>query len=262
MWSVRMRASRGGTHISGAEGLYEEAEVRRAAREYLKRALEHPRGAPDEIYLGVERLRRKPREIPSLAVSTIKCSSPAEAGRISSRLLRASGVSAQAIRAAFDVVRGRKVMRGAALVSATDGRRLEPDSERGVRASRLGIGKRARASLGRKLSRRGINTSTVREALVLASKALSCKGVIAELCVSDDPHYTTGYVATKRLGYVRIPNIKRKGSTRGGRVYFVEEGADLEGMAGYLEKTPVLLVRSGQVKGECSADELLRGTHS
>jgi 6-carboxyhexanoate--CoA ligase len=127
-------------------------------------------------------------------------------------------VSDEAVEAAFEVVRGASVMRGAALIAATEGNRLEPDPKRGVRTSRLGIEKRARSALARGLARHGINTITVKEALALASKVLSLKDIIAELCVSDDPDYTTGYVATRRLGYVRIPEIKKKGSPRGGRV--------------------------------------------
>ena len=50
----------------------------------------------------------------------------------------------------------------------------------------------------------------VKEALMLASKAASWPDVIAEVCISDDPDYTTGYIASKELGYLRIPNIKRE----------------------------------------------------
>jgi 6-carboxyhexanoate--CoA ligase len=262
MWSVRMRASSGGEHVSGAEGLFEEAEVERAVREFLRRAGRHPRGEADYVSLSVERLRAKPRKIASLDVSTLGCSAPALARRLASRLLDSAGVSEEAARAAFDIVSAPRVMRGAALLEARSGRRMEADRARGVRTSRLGIAKEARPALGRKLSRRGINTPTVREALALAAKAASCKNVVAELCVSDDPGYTTGYVATRGLGYVRLPHIKKKGSRRGGRVYFMRSAAGLEGDIRYLEKTPALVATVGGVRGEVSLDELLRGPHS
>ena len=35
-------------------------------------------------------------------------------------------------------------------------------------------------------------------------------GVVAELCWSDDPDYTTGYVAGKNIGYVRIKPIYKQ----------------------------------------------------
>ncbi len=257
-----MRASRGGTHVSGAEGLYEDGEVEKAVRDFLRRAEVHARGEPDSVTLSIEKLRARPREITALKVATLECRNTAEARSAAMRLLEAEGISRRAIKAAFGVVTGERVMRGASAVSSISGRRLEPDKSRGVRASRLGIAKGARAALGRKLTRRGINTGTVREALALASKTASCKGVLAELCVSDDPHYTTGYVASTTLGYVRIPNIKKKGSPRGGRVYFVRDGADIKRIASYLEKTPVLVSGSDEVKGECRADELLRSIDS
>jgi 6-carboxyhexanoate--CoA ligase len=153
-------------------------------------------------------------------------------------------------------------MRGAALVTAVKGKRVEPDPRRGVRTSRLGIEKRARAVLARGLARQGLNNLTVKEALVLASKALSLRAVVAELCVSDDPDYTTGYVATHRHGYVRVPNIKKKGSPRGGRVYFIAEGANLKNAIHYLEGKPALVTSASDMRGVVSLYELLDRANS
>jgi 6-carboxyhexanoate--CoA ligase len=261
MWSVRMRASRGEEHISGAEGLFTDGEVERAMRDYLKRVEVHPRGKADGIVLSVEKLRTKPREISLLPVVTIECSSPIKARRLATRLLKDAGVSEEAIDEAFAVVRGARAMRGAALVAATDGIRLEPDPKRGVRTSRLGIEKRARSALARGLARHGINTITVKEAIALASKVLSLKNIVAELCVSDDPDYTTGYVATRRLGYVRIPEIKKKGSPRGGRVYFVKNRAKLSRAIEYLESEPAIITSVSGISGVTTIDELLDGAN-
>jgi 6-carboxyhexanoate--CoA ligase len=182
-----MRATRGEEHISGAEGLFTDAEVERAVRDYLKRAESHPRGKADGIRLSIERIKAKPREIAALGVSTLACTTPTEASKIAARILKEAGVSDAAVKEAFKVVRSARVMRGAALVSAAKGRRLEPDQKRGVRTSRLGFEERARAALARGLARQGINNLTVKEAIALASKALSLRAVVAELCVSDDP---------------------------------------------------------------------------
>jgi 6-carboxyhexanoate--CoA ligase len=132
-------------------------------------------------------------------------------------------------------------MHGAALVLSESAVRVEPDRQRGVRVSRLGILREAERRLSRRLARKGINTITVKEALVLASKVASCGDVLAELCVSDDPDYTTGYVASRGFGYVRIPNIKHKGSSSGGRVFFTKEGADVTRIVEYLERTPMIV---------------------
>ena len=61
----------------------------------------------------------------------------------------------------------------------------------------------------------GLNNTTVKEAIILASKVAACRQVTAELCISDDPGYTTGYISSKKYGYVRIPHIKKKGEKNG-----------------------------------------------
>lgn len=148
-------------------------------------------------------------------------------------------------------------MRGAAVVNSESGERLEPDMERGVRVSRLGISKPASKILSSKLSRHRINTDTVKEALILASKVAFCKPMVAELCVSDDPDYTTGYVASKKFGYVRIPHIKSKGSISGGRAFFVNGDADIEEIIHYLEKVPVITGEVSPCRGTLQLNEIL-----
>ena len=152
-------------------------------------------------------------------------------------------------------------MRGATIITSQKGIRLEPDNKRGVRASRLGITKTAARSLSLKLSRHGINTDVVKEALILASKVMAHRNIIAELCVSDDPDYTTGYVASKKYGYVRIPHIKKRGSRHGGRAFFIKESADAGDIIHYLEETPVMVVNASPCKGVLSIDEILDHTH-
>jgi 6-carboxyhexanoate--CoA ligase len=132
-------------------------------------------------------------------------------------------------------------MRGAALVYARSGRRVEPDRKRGIRASRLGITGGAEVLLSQELEKIALNTQTVKEALVLASKVAAYPDIIAELCISDDPDYTTGYVASKDLGYIRIPHIKKKKTAAGGRVFFLRESAPISAVVRYLERRPVLV---------------------
>lgn len=257
-----MRASgRTGTHISGAEGLFpDEKEAQRAATEYLGRALGHPRGRPEHVSITVEKLRKKPKPIRVLPVCTLVCSSPSHARAVSRDLLETLGLSEEAIEAAFDVAYGPRAMRGGALIDAESGRRLEPDPARGVRASMMGIQKNTESSLGRHLSRFGINTPVVKEALVLASKVASARDIIAEFCVPDNPGYTTGYIASRKFGYLRLPNVKKQGSRRGGRIFFVPNGADVERIIAYLEDTPVLVTGLSEVRGEILPDELI-GRH-
>ncbi len=251
-----MRASRHGVHISGAEGLYEAEDILQAVRQYTERALTHPRGIPDSITLSIDVLTQKPKKISSLPLCTLKCASPSEAKAFSAELLCAIGVSSVAVKKAFKVIQAGN-MRGAALMSAQTGKRFEPDRTRGVRASRMGIEKTALRILNQRLSRLGINTPTVKEALILASKVASCKSIIAELCVSDDPDYTTGYVASKNFGYVRVPNIKTKGSTSGGRVFFIKDTDNIDGIIEYLQARPVIIAQVSKLSGLKSLNEIV-----
>ena len=271
MVSIRMRASRrtkkkdrkesSGLHISGAEGIYERGSIGEVVEGYIRRALTHPRGKPDLIEIKIERIKTRPKKIRSLPIRTVISSSTQAARRHIRRILISAGVTDAATDAALKVVYGERTMRGASIICAGSGRRVEPDRQKGVRASRLGIGCAAAAVLSRELVRSGIDSETVREALVLASKVASHGQVVAEICVSDDPDYTTGYVSSRKFGYVRVPHIKKKGDRRGGRVFFVKDDADLEGMISFFEKTPVLVEEVSDCLGVFEIDEVLGHCH-
>lgn len=248
-------------HISGAEGIYEDNEVSEIVGDYTVRALNHPRGRPDKIIITVEEIRQRPKMIDALPVCTLKCSSPFQAKKFIENLLAAAGISVSAVKTAFKVLSLKQTMRGASLVCAGSGRRVEPDKERGVRASRFGISREAGKSLSLRLSRNGINNITVKEAVILASKVASCKQILAEVCISDDPDYTTGYISSIKYGYVRIPNIKIKGDRKGGRVFFIKENADIDSAINFLERTPVIINRARTCSGTCPVYEIINRYH-
>jgi 6-carboxyhexanoate--CoA ligase len=209
----------------------------------------------------IESVLRRPKMIRALPVTTLECGSPSEARSFIQKVLRATGISLTACRNALRLLNGNNSMRGASLIRCESGIRVEPDKKRGIRASRFGIERSAGDKLSMELLRNGINTVTVKEALILASKVASCTEVVAELCVSDDPGYTTGYFSSKKYGYVRIPNIKKKNAKNGGRVFFIAEDADRESVIDFLEDTPVLIDRTGGCCGECAIDEILDHHH-
>jgi 6-carboxyhexanoate--CoA ligase len=254
---VKERPGTAEIHISGAEGIYDDSDTLKVVREYIERALTHTRGEPDRITITIEKVKGRAKMIPSLPVTTLKCASPSEAERHIRSLLGAAGVSDTAVDEALDVLRKDEAMRGASIVLAGSGRRVEPDKDRGVRASRLGIDAPAARKLSRQLAREGINTTTVKEAIILASKVASCVQVVAELCISDDPDYTTGYVSSGTCGYVRITGIKRKGSRKGGRVFFATEDADINFVKEFIEKKPVVINSIAECRGVRSIDEIL-----
>lgn len=244
-------------HISGAEGIYDEKDITKIVKEFTLRALTHQKGRPDTIVISAEAIKQAPQKIQSLPVSTLKCGSHLQARSLIQKLLKTSGLSDKAINTAFALTEGPDTMRGAAFVLAVSGRRVDKDMERGIRASRLGISNSANMLLARRLTKHGINNTTVKEALILASKVAASPQVMAELCISDDPDYTTGYVSSGKYGYVRIPHIKKKGKKKGGRVFFLKEDADIDSVTGFLEKTPVIINSVSPCFGTGTLNEII-----
>ncbi len=130
-------------------------------------------------------------------------------------------------------------MRGAIVLDADSGERLDSFAMRGVRCSNMDVADKNEYE--KKLSEVGMSGEHAREALVLASKVAHAKGAVAELCWSDDPGYVTGYVASSKFGYCRISVMKDLGDFVGGRVFFVKSSVDLDSYINYLQNQVVLV---------------------
>ena len=76
-----------------AEGIYEKSEIQKVCKKYIKRALTHPRGEPDEIIITIEKIRQKPKTISLLPVITLDCNSPEKARKIITQKLESLGIS-------------------------------------------------------------------------------------------------------------------------------------------------------------------------
>ncbi|RUQ13970.1 6-carboxyhexanoate--CoA ligase [Corynebacterium genitalium] len=232
LFSVKMRSSADGTHISGAERIVEKYEVPDVCAAMSKRAMTHGKGQPDAITVTVTAIDREVERIPALPIAEARCADTAEARDI---VINALAPLTPHAAEAWNLLTTVRDMRGAILFHAPTGARLEPDHARGVRVTSMdaaiATGERPEAHSGK---------TRVTDALVLASKVAHHPAVLAEVCISDDSDYTTGYVASKKLGYLRVPNIKPDGSPVGGRLFVVDtdEPADL---ITYLEHTPVLV---------------------
>ncbi len=229
MWyNVRMRAEQNGRHTSGAERLVLLHEIQPAMQQLTQRALQHANGAPDNVHVTIHALKEEPQQITALPVLETHTQSPEETYAILCKELGCLGLSAGPILEQFYTV-GH--LRGAMLLHTQSLTRLEPDKERGVRTSCMDY-----------IGNTGGPKNHKKEALCLASKVLHHPDIIAELCISDDPDYTTGYLATKALGYVRLTNIKKLGDPHGGRI-FLYAGAleDVPACIHYLEQSPVLV---------------------
>ena len=172
---------------------------------------------------------------------------------LASELLVAVGVAPLAVDAAIDALAAGAApdgqsMRGAMLIDADSGERLEKNLARGVRVSRMDLTGVARQQLRNVLAPAGLDNPHVIEALTLAGKVISAPQVVAELCWSDDPDYLAGYVASQPGGYQRISVLKPAKEERGGRAFFVRcADTQLESLVAWLERQPVLFDQVGRI---------------
>jgi len=254
LYSLRMRATRHDRHHCGAERLGTRAELAALTAILVERALEHAAGEPDAVHCTVERIDGAVVQGGALpAVRTWLVDDQAQGRRAARSLLHAAGVSAEASAAAIDLLDkgpapGNSVMRGAMLVDAQSGERLEADPARGVRVSRMDLEPACRSAVLAELAAAGLAHHRTAEALVLAAKVLTAPALVAELCWSDDPDYLTGYVADPRGGYQRISRLKERGAARGGRALFVNRAEfELARLTDYLERQAVLFDRLGPI---------------
>jgi 6-carboxyhexanoate--CoA ligase len=256
LYSVRMRASTGRSHLSGAERLIPFDRIDLTMKELVDRALSKQL-APDRIVVTIDALGDIPvHSIPALDLVSLNMNSTAACRENATRVLEASGVSSSAVLAAFRALeQGASPdggnMRGAMLIDAETGERLEPDRSRGVRVSRFDWSDRASRRMDRELSALGLTHFRTKEALALATKVAYAPGIVAELCWSDETDYTAGYVADRTNGYVRFPHLKQVGNAFGGRAFFVTHGdLDRNALMAYLQETPVLITEIGTCRAE------------
>jgi 6-carboxyhexanoate--CoA ligase len=251
LYSIRLRAEGAAGHLCGAERIAPAAELPALAAVLVARAMTHAGGAAETAHCTIERLTGCPLSCPLPAVSTWEVPDQ-DIGRAAARvLLLRAGVADVAVAAALRWLAagpapGGAVMRGAMLIDAATGSRLEADPAKGVRVSRMDLAPDAREEILAALAAAGLGHHRVAEALVLAGKVLQAPGVVAELCWSDDPAYLSGYVAAPTSGYQRITRLKAAGDPLGGRALFVDSrNWDRDAGVAFLERQPLLFDRLG-----------------
>ena len=252
LYSVRMRSAEGGAHevggrhISGAERIVSHERVGEISNEMLQRAFSHTRGQADFINIVVEKIGKENiQEVPLLTIQTLAGRDVTEGHQGAKMALQQAGVTPEAAKKGMATLLALPdSMRGAMLLCAVTGQRVDDTNERGIRVSRMDI-EDEQGFIGM-LEDQGIHNTHVREALVLASKVAAAPGVVAELCWSDDPEYTTGYVASAE-GYIRIPHCKPMGSAIGGRVFFLQPTAQVKVIREYLEQQTVMVTLAESV---------------
>jgi 6-carboxyhexanoate--CoA ligase len=252
LFSVRMRAASGTRHLSGAERIVSFAHVSTVLRQFVERAWSKGL-SPDQVVLTVEPLNgMEIRERAGLPLLDVQACSEAECRKLASIALQGAGVSLSAAEQAFHALdhgpsAEGNAMRGAIIVDARTGERLEPDRAKGVRVSRFDWSDEASRRIAHQLNRLGLTHFRTKEALALATKVAYAPGIAAELCWSDDPDYTAGYVASPGFGYVRLPVLKDAGKPGGGRAFFINKnGFDLDAFTVYLTLQPVVITTIGR----------------
>jgi 6-carboxyhexanoate--CoA ligase len=231
---------KGGYHISGAERLVKQAQVALLVQQMVERAFYHARGQADFINITIENIPfEEVQQVELLPISLIQAQDVTTGQEAARQALILAGVAAEAAQKGIEQLLALPdAMRGAMLVCAMTGERKDCTEMRGIRVSRMDNSDEA--IFVQWLNQQGMDNQHVREAMILAAKVAAAKGVVAELCWSDDPDYTTGYVASK-LGYTRITHMKKKGSLQGGRLFFIHADCDIAELAAYLEQQPVLV---------------------
>lgn len=201
----------------------------------VERALHHSKGAPDFINIKVEKVKEDTiLHLQALPVSTHTTKTPEEGRELIVEILTGQGIAHG--RKIVDLIEQAFDLRGALLLNVDTMQRLDPDQQRGLRATNMDAIRQNRDSQD------GITKNHYQEALVLATKVAHAPNIVGEICISDDPNYTTGYFASQATGYIRITHIKAMGSAKGGRIFLYRGNQeDVQRTINYLQKQYVLV---------------------
>lgn len=242
IYSLKMRASKHTgsiqEHVSGAEKILPQQELPQQMEALLSRALHHAKGKADFINLKIEAVAPENLQyIEALPVSTHEAANPAEGRQFMCQIMTELGLTPDKCQKILELFQATYGMRGAMLLDVDTLERLEPDQQRGIRATYMD-------SIAPKGEAKAIcdGKNHFQEALVLASKVLSAPNIIGELCMSDDPDYITGYIATRDKGYIRITQLKEMGCPDGGRIFLYRgPKSQVEDCIKYLQEQRILV---------------------
>lgn len=225
LYSIKMRASQNEGHISGAETICEASDIERMIATYFQKGFQHENGEPDFLNLKIEKVNLPIVQIKALPIidhSQLKLS----------QLAASSHISQRAIEVAWRYIRNDTCYRGAIILDAYSGERIDEFGERGCRTTHFCF-KQQREDK--------IHNERIKDALAIATIFQSNEGVVGELCVSDDLNYTTGYFANHQ-GYHRLYDLKLKGSREGGRVLFVNQQFHIDAFTYFCQQQPKCVI--------------------
>ena len=240
LFSIKLRASKDRKHVSGAERITSYEKIKTVINQLYDR-LSHKDF--DSINIKIDLLKEKPIMVEkTLPVVDMTFKNRLDANKTAIQIIqKQTGLTEEKIKQLIDLIHSgaspdRENMRGAMIVDQ-EGNRLEKDHFRGVRTSHIDY--LDREKVVKKLIKKGFTERTA-DALALTTKNMLCPDILAEYCISDEPDYLTGYVSTKEA-YYRLTPLKEKGNEKGGRIYFVKNGADIDKIYRFLQEKPVLI---------------------
>ncbi len=242
-----MRIHQEGTHLSGAEELVPAQELEHVLASFSKRLLPHafnnPTHPPQQIVtidpISKGDIQRKSL-LPVQFLESPSCEESAKGLQELLECLLPEGQAESILEIFRKEIMETSPRHGALLVTST-GRIFQEAGTTGIRTTHLGCDPSLRKALQENLDHYLAKPNhRFIDALVLASKVLASESVLLEICVSDDPSYTTGYMASRLFGYVRIPHMKKRGIGKGGRLYVVSPTVHLPTLLRELRETPVL----------------------
>lgn len=250
-------------HISGAERIISKGNIEEATNSLIKRALNHSRGEADFINISINKINEKDiKYVKALDITTIDVQTCDKGLECAVKILEKVGISKEKSKKIISIFKNINGMRGAMILDINSLERLEPDFERGIRATSIDWEENIKESLNYLLTNNFLNNNHIKEAIALSTKVSSFSGIIAEICMSDDKGYVAGYVASKEFGYVRITHMKDENSLYGGRIFlFDSSNTSIDECIKYLEKQVVILNELPKIKGIISYKDFIK-SHS
>lgn len=243
LFTIKMRGASpldhklGGQHISGSECIVNEDSINQKVIELIAKAFNHPKGKSDFINISIQKIHCE-NEIQYISPLDISIFSKTKNPELPNLILKKLGFDEVKSKKSLECLFNLKNIPGALIISFDDFEKFE---NKIVRCSNMDYDFSIRDELNKFLQKNNFSGKYLKDALCLSSKVCNHENVICELCISDDKNYSTGYIASKDLGYMRIQNFKPAGHEFGGRIIFIKDKERLEETISYLKNSIVLI---------------------
>lgn len=270
LYSLRMRAFIEQTHLAGGEDIVDLKSLPDRMLELFDRGMvpssKKPLDPPHSINIRIDPI--DPGELLEetlLPVFCLKTSSHHETWQFLEKAFNKVEESFEIAdlniyKYAEELLSKDRLPISGASILLSSGEILSPNGT-GIRVTHFGIRPSLRTDLTQESSihvagsgRRFI------EALQISSKILSHPETIFELCFSDNPEYTTGYLSVRGIGYVRLPFAKPPEVRAGGRIIGLRKTFHPSGLPEierYLTGVPVLFTARNTLYPPENEDDLL-----